>query len=78
MINIDNETIEFPCPRCGFYNAIVFKQARLRDVIICRGCKSNIQLDDQMNECRKAERAIRKAMQELEKTLKNLNIKINI
>jgi len=78
MINIDNETIEFPCPHCGFYNAIFFKQARLRDVIICRGCKSNIQLDDQMNECRKVQRAFRRAMQELGKTLKNLNIKINI
>jgi hypothetical protein len=78
MISLDNETIEFPCPQCGFYNPIFFKQARLRDVIICRGCKSNIQLDDQMNECRKAERAFRKAVEELEKTLKNLNIKINI
>ncbi len=78
MINLDNESIEFPCPRCGFYNAIFFRQARLRDVVICRGCKSNIQLDDRMNECRKAERAFRKAMQELEKTLRNLNVKINI
>lgn len=78
MINLDNETIEFPCPHCGFYNAIFFKQARLRDVIICRGCKSNIQLDDQMNECRKAEKAIRKALQELEEALKNLNVTIEI
>ena len=78
MISIDNETIEFPCPRCGFYNTIFFKQARLRDIVICRGCKSNIKLDDQMNECRKAERSIRKSIQELEKTLGNLNIEINI
>jgi len=78
MINLDNITIEFQCPICGFYNAIFFKQARLRDVIICRGCKSNIQLDDQMNECRKANRAFRKALQEFEKTLQNINIKIDI
>jgi len=78
MINLDNQTIEFPCPRCGFYNAIFFKQARLRDIVICRGCKSNIQLDDQMNECRKAERSVRKAMQELEKSLENLNTKIDM
>ena len=50
MINISNESIEFPCPRCGFYNAIFIKQVMLRDVIICRECKSNIQLDNQMNE----------------------------
>lgn len=78
MINLDNQTIEFPCPLCGFYNAIFFKQARLRDVVICRGCKSNIQLDDQMNECRKAEQSVRKAMQELEKSLENLNTKIDM
>ena len=67
MINLDNETIEFPCPYCGFYNAIFFKQARLRDVVICRGCKFNIHLDDQMNECRKAERAFRKLCKRLKK-----------
>ena len=78
MINLNNQTIEFPCPRCGFHNTISFKQVRLRDVIICRGCKSNVQLDDWMNECRKAERTVRKAMQELEKNLKNLNVKIEI
>lgn len=78
MISIDNETIEFPCPCCGFYNEIFFKQARLRDVFICRGCKSNIQLDDQMNECRKAEQSIRKSIQDLEKTFRNLNIEINM
>jgi len=78
MIDLDNQTIEFVCPHCGFYNAIFFKQARLRDVVICRGCKSNIQLDDQMNECRKAEQSVRKAMQELEKSLKNVNTKIDM
>ena len=71
MIGLDNQTIEFACPRCGFYNPIFFKQARLRDAIICRGCKINIRLDDQMNECRKAVRAINRAVRELEKSLKN-------
>lgn len=78
MIDLDNKTIEFQCPQCSFYNAIFLKQVRLRDVIICRGCKSNIQLDDQMNEYRKTKRAIRKVMQKLEGTLQDLNIKINI
>ena len=66
MINLDNQTIELLCPNCGFYNPIYFKQARLRDVVICRGCKSNIQLDDQMNECRKAYWIVRKAIKKLE------------
>lgn len=65
MIDIDKHEIEFPCPRCNFYNKIRIIQARLRDVIICRGCKSNIILDDHMNEVKKATRSIRRAMNEL-------------
>jgi len=79
MINLDEQTIEIPCPRCGFYNTIIYKQARLQEVIICQECKSNIQLIDQMDECQKAERAIRKATQELKKNLnRNIEIKINL
>jgi len=78
MINIDKIPIEFSCPHCGFYNVIFFKQARLRDVIICRGCKYNIQLDDQMNECRKAKRRITDAMKEMNKALNDLNLKLEV
>lgn len=48
-INIDKFEVEVDCPRCGFANPIWLRQARLRDVVICRGCKANIQLDDSMN-----------------------------
>ena len=78
MIDMGDETIDFPCPRCGFYNPIFLKQARLRDVVICRGCKTNIQLDDQMNECRNALRAIRRAGQELEDALGDATIRIEL
>lgn len=70
MLNFDKHKIEVQCPECSFYNPIWLKQARLRDVIICRGCKSNIRLDDQMNETRKAIRSIRRAMREFEQSLK--------
>ena len=73
MINFDKYTIEFACPKCGFYNEIFFKQARLRDVVICRGCKVNIQLDDQMNECRKVARSVRRAGREFQESLKSLS-----
>jgi hypothetical protein len=73
MINLDNIEIELQCPNCNFYNYILIRKARLRDVIICRGCKSNIQLDDQMNEVRKSVRNFREAMQKLENSLKGLN-----
>ena len=78
MLNLDNEHIDFPCPRCNFYNDVSLKQVRLRDVTICRGCKSNIRLDDQMNETKKAIRSIRRAFKELEKTINNMNLEIRI
>ena len=66
------------CPLCDFENPFTLKQARLRDVIICRGCKANIRLDDQMNECRKAVRQIERAISELRDSLKNLNLTITL
>ncbi len=78
MINLDRHEIDFSCPNCGFYNKFFLKQARLRDVIICRGCKINIQLEDYMNECRKATRNIKRALDEFEQNLKNIHLKITI
>lgn len=77
-MDIGKHTIEIECPKCRFLNPIYFKQARLRDVIICRGCKSNIQLDDQMNECRKAIRCVNKSIRELEKSFLNQKITISL
>lgn len=78
MINIDKHEVDFQCPNCDFYNTVQIKQARLRDVVICRGCKSNIRLDDQMNETRKAVRSTRRAMNALEETLKGMSFEIRI
>lgn len=58
---------------CNFATKIFYRDARLRDVLICRGCKANIQLDDHMNECRKARRQFHTAMQELEDAIAKLN-----
>lgn len=79
MINdVNKHEVDFQCPNCNFYNSIQIKQACLRDVVICRGCKSNIRLDDQMNETRKAVRSIRRAMNALEETLKGMSFEIRI
>jgi hypothetical protein len=75
---IDFAKVDIPCPRCAFFNPIFIRQARLRDVIICRGCKSNIQLDDHMNEVRVAERQIRRAVDGLMRSLGSLNLTIKI
>ena len=65
--------VEVECPVCDFANPVWLKQARVRDVIICRGCKTNIQLDDQMNSVRKARRDIRAAFRKLQKQVDQIN-----
>ena len=72
-INLDKIEVNVDCPRCNFANPIWLRQARLRDVVICRGCKANIQLDDGMNTVRKAYRSIRRAMQGFRDTVEKFN-----
>ncbi len=75
---IDNTPVSVACPICEFHNTFTIKQARLRDMIICRGCKANIQLDDDMNECRKVTRQIERAITGFEDSLKDLNLTMRI
>lgn len=76
-MNLGWHKIEIQCPGCGFYNEVFLKQVRHRDIIICRGCKANIHLDDQMNECRKAIRSINQAIRQLE-DLQNTTLTIQL
>ncbi|CAE6765876.1 hypothetical protein R75777_03659 [Paraburkholderia nemoris] len=78
MVELDHVRLDIPCPRCRFLNGIRYRDARLRDVLICRGCKSNIRLDDSMNECRKARRSVRAALDELEKALGGLSKNLTV
>ena len=72
MLDLDRHQIEFPCPRCSFYNRATFQQVRQRDVVICRGCKANLQLDDQMNSFRKGRERIQAAVRELQRAISRL------
>lgn len=78
MIDLDRLEFEVECPKCSFATKIFYRDARLRDVFICRGCKANIQLDDHMNECRKVRRQFQAAMRELEDAISKLNTTITI
>ena len=71
MLDIDRIETEAACPRCDFYYGFTFQQVRLRDVIICRGCHSNIRLDDHLNTFRKARASIDRSMRELEESLRS-------
>jgi peptide subunit release factor 1 (eRF1) len=70
MLNINKQKIEFQCPECHFYNETSIRQVILRNIIICRGCKCSIQLEDYMNECRKLEKTINTVIDKLKRTIK--------
>ena len=78
MIDIDRFSFDVECSRCSFATKILYRDARLRDVLVCRGCKANIQLDDHMNECRKVRKQVASAMADLDRTIATLNKTIRI
>ena len=69
LFDLDRERIDIECPVCRFGNAVTVEQVRLGDVLICRGCKVSIRLQDHHNETRKAAHAVRRALRELEDQL---------
>lgn len=75
MFSLDGSVVEVPCPKCHFINPISLRQVRIRDAVICRGCKVTINLDDHMNETRKAIRVFNDLTRRFSKTI-NLTIKI--
>jgi hypothetical protein len=73
----DSQTLELECSKCRFYSSFFYKQARLEDVIICRGCKTSIILNDNIGSIKKVNKQIQIAVNNLEKSLEKFgNIKI--
>lgn len=78
MFDLDRHELDTKCERCGFWNDFTIKEARLDQVIICRGCKANLQLRDYMGTVKRSERNIRRAMRDFEDALQSLNTTITI
>ncbi len=78
MFTLDKQFVDAQCERCGFWNDFTIKEARLDQVLICRGCKANIQLRDYLGTVKRSERNVRRAMKDLENTLKSLDTTITI
>lgn len=57
----------------SFPESCLAEAGTARDIIICGGCKSNIQLDDSMNTVRKAHHSIRGAMNDLRETVSRIS-----
>jgi len=77
MINLDKHKVNISCPKCNFDNIASIRQFRVEDVIICRGCKSNISLIDHKRSVEKSKREIRRALHSLMSQIERIG-KINI
>ena len=62
---LDDHRMDIECPRCKFPMRAFLRQVRLCDVIVCGGCKANIQPVDHMGTFRRATRNIDTALGEL-------------
>jgi hypothetical protein len=79
MIDLSKHKVDLICPSCKFINPVTLKQVKIRDVIICRGCKSNIQLQDHLNSVRKSLKSFRREMDSLMKAFDGIgSITINL
>lgn len=78
MLDLDPVTLDATCPRCGFLNDFTIKQVRLRDVVICRGCHSNVKLDDQLNTVRRARGNLKRVTGDLDDALKSVSRTITL
>ena len=79
MFDLDKFEIEIPCPRCRFYTPVTLKQIRLEDVVICRGCKVNLNLIDHMHQVANARIRIAAALHELTEAFpKKINFNLRL
>ncbi len=65
ILNYKKIETEITCPKCNFYNNVFLSQIIFQDIIICRGCKSNIRLYDYMNSLRNSSRKIEKQLKDI-------------
>lgn len=70
MISLDNQIVEIECPKCKFKTKVRLKQVRVNDIVICRGCKRNVQLQDHRRSFHKAEQLLRRKLQALSTTIR--------
>jgi hypothetical protein len=75
ILNYKKIETEITCPKCNFYNNVFLSQIIFQDIIICRGCKSNIRLYDYMNSLRNSSRKIEKTIKRYKKYFHRFLIK---
>lgn len=78
MIDLERTEIPIECPECEFVLPATLRKVRIRDVMICRGCKQNVQLEDYRNEVRAGLRSAQRSLDELEEAMESLDMELTI
>ena len=63
MPDFSRHEIEIDCPLCELHNWVTFGQVQRREFLICRGCHSNIFLEDHLG-------SVQRSIKNIENTLK--------
>ncbi len=79
-MDISNQKIEFECPNCHSKVPITLGQAEKEEIVVCPGCKKNIQLRDKDGSVSQSRHDIEKGIKDLQEEIKkiNKNLKFNI
>lgn len=78
VIDLDSIRVEVDCPECSFSNPVTIGQVRLRRTVICRGCHSNLDLQDSLNTVRKVRAMMRRASGDLEGLVNSTTITLEL
>jgi hypothetical protein len=67
------QTFEVECAYCKFYNNIFIRDVRMGFSLICRGCKTNIVIEDYWSSykhaCERIDNMLQEALDSLQKAL---------
>lgn len=79
-MDISNKKIEFECPNCHSKVSITLEQAEKEEIVVCPGCKKNIQLSDKDGSVKQSKHDIEKGIKDLQEEIKkiNKNLKFNL
>ncbi|TNF24097.1 MAG: hypothetical protein EP329_25925 [Deltaproteobacteria bacterium] len=71
-LGLDRVEQEATCPRCRLRTPFFLRDVRLGRVLVCKGCKANLQLNDYLGSYQEMRNRLRRQMRELLKTLSDL------
>jgi uncharacterized Zn finger protein (UPF0148 family) len=71
MLNLNDQLIDVPCPRCDYGLEVALIDIRLEGRIFCPNCKGTIQLQDSEASTEAGLRRVDRSMKDLEKTLRS-------